>query len=197
MSPDWLFRPAPPIPAAPAVLSPSALGGAKALDGETLCSEQAAKLRGTALHLLLEHLPGRDPAIWAEAAQSLIPDPALVPAALAEAKAVLEAPELSALFGPDSLAEVAICGQWQGRQVLGSIDRLIVDPDRVLAIDYKSNAIIPASPDQVPEGAYAHLLAQIYPGRRIETAVLWTRGPSLMPLDPEIVRAALQGTTIP
>ena len=73
----------------------------------------------------------------------------------------------------------------------------------MLIIDYKSNAVIPATPDQIPEGilrqlgAYAHMLGQIYPGRTIETAILWTRGPRLMQVDPEIVRAALTRTTIP
>ena len=40
-------------------------------------------------------------------------------------------------------------------------------------------------------------LAQAYPDRRVETAVLWTRQPCLMHLHPDIVRAALARTTIP
>jgi ATP-dependent helicase/nuclease subunit A len=73
----------------------------------------------------------------------------------------------------------------------------------VLIVDYKSNAVVPDGPETVPEGilrqlgAYAHLVGQIYPDRRVETAVLWTRTPALMPLDPEIVRLALERTTIP
>ena len=39
-------------------LRASDLGGAKALPGEGL-DEETAKARGTALHLLLEHFPGR------------------------------------------------------------------------------------------------------------------------------------------
>ena len=46
-------------------------------------------------------------------------------------------------------------------------------------------------------GAYAALLAQVYPGRRVETAILWTRTGALMWLSPDIVRAALQSTAIP
>ena len=62
---------------------------------------------------------------------------------------------------------------------------------------------MPKDPAEVPEGllrqmgAYAHALGQIYPGRRIETAILWTRTATLMPLDPDIVRAALHRTAIP
>ena len=72
-----------------------------------------------------------------------------------------------------------------------------------MIIDYKSNAAIPDRPEETPEGilrqlgAYAHMLSQIYPDRRIETAVLWTKAPRLMRVDPEIVRQAFLRTTIP
>jgi len=116
---------------------------------------------------------------------------------------VLDHPALAPLFAPDTLAEVAVTAPWQGRTLAGSIDRLVLSPDRVLVIDYKSNAVVPQGPAQVPEGilrqlgAYAHMLAQIYPDRPVETAILWTRAPALMPLDPEMVRQALARTTIP
>ena len=121
---------------------------------------------------------------------------------LTEARAVLADAALSPLFAADTFAEVAVTAPWQGRILAGSIDRLLIAPDRVLIVDYKSNAVIPDRPDQVPEGilrqmgAYAHMLGQIYPDRRIEVAILWTRGPHLMPLDPEIVRQAFGRTAI-
>jgi ATP-dependent helicase/nuclease subunit A len=46
-------------------------------------------------------------------------------------------------------------------------------------------------------GAYAEALRQIYPATRIETAILWTRTATLMPLPPDIVSAALARTAIP
>ena len=81
--------------------------------------------------------------------------------------------------------------------MLGRVDRLIVEPGRVLAVDFKSHQAVPATPEAVPEGilrqmgAYRAGLAAIYPGRRIETAVLWTRVPRLMPLPDALVLAAL------
>jgi ATP-dependent helicase/nuclease subunit A len=201
--PDWAGRPAPEPHRPAAVLSPSDLGGPKALPGEADFDIEESKRRGTALHLLLERLPGLDPATWAAHAEALIPDSAHRAAALAEAGAVLAHAELAALFGPDSLAEVALTAPWQGRILAGSIDRLILTSDRALIIDYKSNAVIPDRPEAVPEGllrqlgAYAHMVAQIHPGRRIETAILWTRGARLMQVAPEIVRAALTRATIP
>ncbi|MCU0904819.1 MAG: double-strand break repair helicase AddA [Tabrizicola sp.] len=198
--PAWVDMPA-PVPLRPLqVLSPSDLGGAKALPGDP---DADGKARGTALHLLLERLPGLDPAHWPETAAGLISDPDTRDLALAEAMQVLSHPGLAGLFAPESLAEVALAASWQGRTLAGSIDRLILTPDRVLVVDYKSNALIPDHPDKIPEGilrqlgAYAHMAAEIYPDRRIETAILWTRGPSLMPVDPEIVRAALDRATIP
>jgi ATP-dependent helicase/nuclease subunit A len=199
--PDWANRPAPDAPRAPKILSPSDLGGAKALPGEPLYLEEEAKARGTALHLLLERLPLADPSTWETLATTLIPDPPLATALLAEARAVSTA--LPALFAADTLAEVAVTGPWNGQQMLGNIDRLLVSPERVLVIDYKSNAVIPRTPAEVPEGilrqmgAYAHLVGQIYPDRRVEVAILWTRGPQLMSLDPDIVRLALSRATIP
>lgn len=84
-----------------------------------------------------------------------------------------------------------------GRRMLGTIDRLVIAPDHVLAIDFKSNAVVPSSEAEVPEGilrqmgAYAAALRLIWPGRRVETAVLWTRTGVLMPLGPARVAAAL------
>jgi ATP-dependent helicase/nuclease subunit A len=201
--PAWATLPAPEAPRPPQVVSPSDLGGAKALPGEPTYPEAEAKARGTALHRLLERLPGLDPALWPDHAATLIDDPAHLADALAEAQLVLQHPDLAPLFGPESLAEVGVTAPWNDRILAGSIDRLIISPDRILVIDYKSNTLIPDRPEATPEGvlrqlgAYAHMLAQIYPDRRIETAILWTKAPSLMPIDPEIVRQAFLRTTIP
>ncbi len=202
--PAWALSPAPTPPRPAMLLLPSGLGGAKVLPGETDPDSSAAALaRGTAVHLLLESLTAAAPARWADLAARLIPDPGLCSDALAEAGRVLSDPALAALFGPDALTEVAVTCDLAGRRLLGSIDRLLISPDAVLAVDYKSNRLIPATPAAVPEGllrqmgAYAHALAEIYPGRRIDTAILWTGAPVLMPLDSDMVRAALLRATIP
>jgi ATP-dependent helicase/nuclease subunit A len=73
----------------------------------------------------------------------------------------------------------------------------VVDATRVLAVDFKTNRTVPSTPGEVPEGilrhmgAYAHALAAIYPDRRIETAIVWTRTGELMRLDHDIVMQAL------
>ncbi|MFN3644895.1 MAG: double-strand break repair helicase AddA [Gemmobacter sp.] len=191
--PDWAATPAPAAPRPPRALNPSDLGGAKALPGDAGLPEAEAMARGTALHLLLERLPEYPPADW-PALAATIPGGEIV---LDEARAVLEHPDLAHLFAPDTLAEVPFVARLGDTTLSGTIDRLIVGPDRVLAVDFKSNASLPDAPQDVPEGilrqmgAYARALADIYPGRRIETAILWTRAARLMPLPHDLVSAAL------
>ncbi|MDZ4312252.1 MAG: double-strand break repair helicase AddA [Cypionkella sp.] len=184
------------------LLSPSDLGGAKLLPGETDGSgEDAAKARGTALHLLLEHLPNAPRVDWPTLSATLIPDAAQRAALLPEAEAVLTAhPQI---FAAEALAEVTFTATLNGQPMLGTIDRLLVQPDYVLAVDFKSNFRTPTTAADTPEGilrqmsAYAEALRQIYPSHRIDTAILWTRTATLMPLPPDIVRAAMQRSTIP
>jgi ATP-dependent helicase/nuclease subunit A len=199
--PDWIARPAPVPAAPPPPLSPSALGGAHVLPAEAGAGGDAAAIdRGTRIHLLLEHLHGRPVAARAERAARLLPGLPEAEELLAEAAAVLDAPDLAPVFGPDSLPEVEVTAELSElahRRIRGRIDRLVVGRDRVLALDFKSNRLLPARPEDVPEailrqmGAYAAALGALWPGRRVETAVLWTRGPVLMPLPAPLTAAAL------
>ena len=210
--PDWLATPAPGLPEAATILSPSALAGAKALPGEEGLDEESAKRRGTRLHALLEHLPLLPQEDWAVTAEALLAGgdepvgPVEAAELLAEARGVLLSDDMAPFLVPEALAEVELTApvaELSGRVLHGTIDRLLVGPERIVAIDYKSNAVIPSRPEDVPDGilrqmgAYAAMLGQIYPDRRIETAILWTRSGRLMPLHPDIVRDALRSTTIP
>jgi ATP-dependent helicase/nuclease subunit A len=195
--PDWLRRPPPPPRPERPPLSPSALGGVHALPGDGL-DEAAAKAYGAALHALLEALPPLAPAERAAAAARLAPE--APPELVAEALALLEDPALAPLFAPDALAEVDVTAPLAalgGRRVLGRIDRLLVAADRVLAVDFKSNRVAPPAPEATPEailrqmGAYAAALAAVWPGRAVETAILWTRTRRLMLLPPALTAAAL------
>ncbi|MCV2445977.1 double-strand break repair helicase AddA [Paracoccus sp. DMF] len=197
--PDWLSAPLPPVPAKQRPVSASGLGGAKVIGGGAGDAE-AAMLFGTRLHLLLEHLPGRDPAEWPALARDLLadaegglPGPDALAQLLSEARAVTEAPKLSQVFalpeGAELFRELALAAPVPGLgMVLGQIDRLVITKDRLLAVDYKSNREVPAGPGEVPLGilrqmaAYRAALRAIWPGHRVEMAVLWTATRSLMPL---------------
>jgi ATP-dependent helicase/nuclease subunit A len=202
--PPWTRTAPPAMDRASGVLSPSDLGGLKVLEGEASgLGEDEAKRQGSELHLLLEHLSTSPETLWDRIAETLIPEARRRDARLAEARAVMAAPGLASLFGPGALVEAAVVGEIGGRPFLGSIDRLIVESDRVLAVDYKTNRVIPDHPEAVPEGilrqmgAYAALLEPLYPGRRIDTAILWTKGPVLMPLPGALVMAALRRAGFP
>lgn len=202
-----------PAPASPwEALSPSALGGAKALPGEEGLDEDAAKRRGRQVHRLLEVLPDAPREAWPDVAARLLSfgedaakgeELALL---LGEATKVLTKPVLRALFEGDALVEVPISATvplLDNRRIHGVIDRLIVRPEKVQAIDFKTNALAPDSAALCPDGllrqmgAYAHALAQLYPEREIETALLWTRTATLMPLPHDLVTDALANTQIP
>ncbi|WP_306114887.1 MULTISPECIES: double-strand break repair helicase AddA [unclassified Roseovarius] len=203
--------PARPAKAAPKTLSPSELGGAKALADEYGLDEEAAKRRGRQIHRLLEFLPQVGQPLWSETAGYLLAHGtdaatgAELDALLSEAAHVLTSPALSHLFADSTLAEVPITANLAalgGRRIHGTIDRLVLTPDEILAVDFKTNAVVPDTPNSVPDGilrqlgAYAHALGQIYPDRRIATAILWTRTAQLMSLPHDLVTDALNTTQI-
>jgi ATP-dependent helicase/nuclease subunit A len=163
-------------------------------------TEDEALARGTRLHRLLEELPRHDPAGWPATAAALDPHADGDEGELAEAAAILGDPALAPLFAPGTLAEVPVAAalpQLGGQRIAGSIDRLVVEGGRILAVDFKSNTLIPDRAEDIPEGllrqmgAYAAALALVFPGREIETALLWTRAPRLMTVPPGLAAAAL------
>jgi ATP-dependent helicase/nuclease subunit A len=205
--PAWLRAPASLPGARPAVRSPSDLGGDKILPGDS--GEDAgrdagaAMRRGTLIHRLLELLPGVPQDRWSDIADRLAADLGETGAgrALDEARRVLTDPALADLFAPNTLSEVAVAGDIPMLgPISGVIDRLSVRDDTVLAVDFKTNAVIPASADAVPEGllrqmgAYLALLERIYPGQTVTVAILWTRTAAIMSLPHDMVRAAVART---
>jgi ATP-dependent helicase/nuclease subunit A len=107
------------------------------------------------------------------------------------------------MFASTTLAEVDISASMptlDGQRLRGTIDRLIVTDDAVWAVDYKTNAAVPRTPNEVPlgilrqMGAYGEALAQVFPDKDIKTSLLWTATAELMHLPHDIVRDALETT---
>ena len=221
-----IFREAAPRPEPPAAsISPSGLGGDKVVhDGPSENGEEdkegngeedeneGAKRRGRQIHLLLERLPEILREDWQTAARGLLSggelkaDAQEIAPLLEEAERTLASDSLAHLFAPGTLAEVpvtAALGALEGRRMNGIVDRLVIEPDRVLAVDFKTNAVIPESADACPDGllrqmgAYADALSQIYPDREVATAILWTRTAELMHLPGDLVREALAAAEAP
>jgi ATP-dependent helicase/nuclease subunit A len=202
--PGWAHRPAPPE-AVEDILAPSAIPA----ENETPAAAPHGAAdptgtrfrRGRLVHALLQHLPDRAPAEREAAARAFLArpgqglDPAQQAETLAEVMALLAAPEIAEAFGPGSLAEAPIAGRLGGKLVSGQVDRLLVGPDRVLVLDYKTNRPPPATLDQVPPlylrqmAAYRAVLRLAFPGRAVECALVWTYGARLMHLPGELLDA--------
>lgn len=204
--PEFFAQPVHRPQSAGKTVSPSDLGGAKALPGEPGIDEDAALKRGRQIHLLLESLPEVPASQRRDIGLNILshgPDAATDAEALDlidEACTVLRNPDLASVFGLGALVEVPVTAALGAHRLHGAIDRLIVSADSILAVDFKTNSVVPDSPDATPEGilrqmgAYAHALAQIFPGRKVRTAILWTRTATLVHLPHDLVRDALKRT---
>lgn len=204
--PDWAVRPAPVEARPPRPLAPSSLGEDLVADAPPTEQMRAAAERGRLIHALFERLPAVEPAGRAEAAERWLTRVGAVEAAAMRAEiaapvlAVLGDPSFAALFGPDSLAEAPIAAVLpDGFVVSGTVDRLLVTPELVRVIDFKTGRRVPATLDAIPPfhlrqmAAYAAALSVIFPGRRIEAALLYTSGPVLHVLEDALMDAHKPG----
>ncbi|MDB5563245.1 MAG: hypothetical protein JWN11_2663, partial [Hyphomicrobiales bacterium] len=178
---------------------------------EETVDAEAARKEGTALHALLQHLGKVAPAAWPlvidKAMPVLLPDsPSRHAAIAAKAVSILTHPDLAGLFGPNSRAEVPflVDANRNGAPIrlAGRIDRLVVDQDKVLVVDYKSDSVPPISAAAVPRayltqlGLYALVAGLLFPGLAIESAILWTHLELLMILPDSQLAEATSGFTI-
>jgi ATP-dependent helicase/nuclease subunit A len=196
--PDWCSLPPAPEPTPPRPLAPSQPQGQEPPARSPLGDDRgAAFLRGRLVHRLLQSLPSVEPLWRVAAAQRFLALPvhgltaADQQAILDETMAVLNHPEFAAIFGPNSVAEVPVVGLIGGRALSGQIDRLVVEGNSVLIVDYKTMRPVPAALDSVPPvyfeqlTAYRAAIAAVFPDKEIRCALLWTDGPLLMPVPPE------------
>jgi ATP-dependent helicase/nuclease subunit A len=162
--------------------------------------------RGEIIHRLLQLLPDLEPVGRRVAAGRLLAaERDLTDDQRAEmtsaAFGVLEDDRFEAVFGPGSRAEVSVAGG-AGKlppelKISGRVDRLVVTPERVLVVDYKTNRPSPAriedaDPAYLSQMAvYAAVLAEVFPDRPIEAAIVWTDGPKLMAVPEKVMAASL------
>ncbi|MBL8770496.1 MAG: double-strand break repair helicase AddA [Phenylobacterium sp.] len=207
-APAWTAAPAAPEAFA-RYASPSDLGADATSASASPLAETAGLgrfRRGDLIHRLLQLLPDLPPGEWAAGARALLAreadltDPQRAEMAAA-ALSVLEDPRFAEVFGPGSRAEVAIAGTAAALppnlRISGRIDRLVTLADRVLVVDFKTNrpspaAIEAADPAYLRQMAlYAAVLSEIFPGRLIEAAIVWTDGPKLMPVPEKLIADTL------
>ena len=204
--PGWALTPVGPEPRPPRPLAPSAAGEDVAPSPPLApgALREAAR-RGVVMHKLLERLPELPEAeragaaeIWmARNAADLAQDRRRQIAA--DALAVLASPDWAEIFAPGALAEVPLMAVVDGQVIAGTADRVLVQRERVLVVDYKTTARPPAALDDVPGAtlrqmaAYGAALGAIYPGRRIEAALLYTAAPRLIAIPAEVLAETRRG----
>jgi ATP-dependent helicase/nuclease subunit A len=202
--PVWMDCAPPPEPKPVRPLSPSRWGEDPPVFSPLSTKGDQAFRRGRLIHRLLQTLPDLPEGERGAAAKRFLSGRAseLSGAERAEIAAetlkLLTDPEFSPIFGPGSRAEAPIIGELSdGRVISGQIDRLLVTPDEVLIIDFKTNRPAPLTAGETAQpylrqmAAYRAALGRIYPGKSIRCALLWTESPRLM----ELPDALLQGVS--
>jgi ATP-dependent helicase/nuclease subunit A len=201
--PSWAASPPiadahPPRPLSPSRLEPEPPVRSPFEDGDSRRFR-----RGRIIHYLLQWLPTMAPELRDAAARHYLSRPIhdlpLVEqdTYIVEIHKLFYDPRLQDLFSSQALAEVPIVGmvgEGAGAVVLsGRIDRLLVRDDEILVVDFKTNRPPPHRVEDVPGAylrqmaAYRVLLADIYPGRSVRCALLWTDGPNLMDLPEQLL----------
>jgi ATP-dependent helicase/nuclease subunit A len=117
------------------------------------------------------------------------------------ALAVLNDPVFEPVFGPGSRPEMAVAGSAPDLPpdlaISGRVDRMVVTPGRVLVVDFKTNRPSPATvegadPAYLMQMAiYVAVLRAVFPGRKVEAALVWTDGPKLMPIPEKVIAETL------
>lgn len=198
--PEWIGRPAPAEARPPRPLAPSALGEDDFADPPPSPAMRAAAQRGRLLHQLFERLPDVPPEQRAARAERWLEhsagvgDPALRRSLVEDACRLVSDPAHAELFGPGALAEAPIAAVvGEGVVVSGSVDRLLVAPDRIVVADFKTGRRVPAALDDIPVphlrqmAAYVEALKIIFPDRRVEAKLLYTAAPRLFDLPPGLL----------
>ncbi|NVJ91010.1 MAG: double-strand break repair helicase AddA [Methylocystaceae bacterium] len=191
--PDWArakpgMEPSPPRP-----LAPSRPVEPEPATRSPLGDDHGYRFkRGNIIHALLQTLPEIDHHDREDAARSYLSGAAhglsdkQQDEIAKETLLVLNDPEFTDVFGPDSQAEVPIVGTVDGKVISAQVDRLLVRHDEIVVIDYKTNRPPPRTVKKVPPvyiqqmKAYRRALQLIYPDRPVRCVLLWTDTPKLM-----------------
>ncbi|MFY9839294.1 MAG: double-strand break repair helicase AddA [Xanthobacteraceae bacterium] len=208
--PAWLRQPAPSYVSPPTLLSPSS-----AFDdeiGETAPGpsreRRKALGRGRIVHRLMQSLPDVPPARRQDAAERYLGIAAKDFSAAERAEiarqvfAILDTENFAGVFALGSRAEVPIIGRIprpgdEPIPVAGQVDRLVVMADAVLAVDLKSDSLVPAGVEAAPAAyitqlaLYRAVLMRLYPERTVRAALIFSNAPALIEIPASVMAAAL------
>lgn len=207
--PDWLFNEPREFSPPPRLIAPSAL--IENAEEPPVISPLKAKiksryLRGSLIHNLLELLPQialeRRAAFAKSWAQKQNIDKDLKEDIATSALKIVNDEQFKDIFSEKSRAEVAVIGKGQGLPenmvINGTIDRLVINENEVLILDYKTNRPPPSDLANVPQiylnqmAAYRAVLQETYPDHKIKCILLWTDIPLMMELPNNLLDNALE-----
>ncbi len=197
--PDWLDRQAPQEARPPRPLAPSSIGQDDVADPPPGDVMAAAAVRGRLLHALFERLPPLDPALRRDAGARWLAAEGAVPGLVDVALGVIDDPQFAGIFAPDALAEAPVAGVIDGRVIAGTVDRLVIGDAAVEIVDFKTGRRVPSSIDDIPVqhvrqmAAYAAVVAGIFPDKAVHASLLYSEGPVLHRLPPELLAAHKPG----
>jgi ATP-dependent helicase/nuclease subunit A len=182
--PQWLKTPPPPE-TVPKILRPSE-GEEEETFGPSAFGTFGTQ-RGVLIHKLLEILPNVEESLREKAARRFL-EKECIPEEMAfemiqSVQRVFKGyPDL---FSPRSQGEVPVMGRLGEAILSGQIDRLVMNEDHILIIDYKTHASAPGRLDDISKtylkqmAIYQAALSQIYPQLPISCGLLWTQLPRL------------------
>lgn len=108
-------------------------------------------------------------------------------ALVAQVLALMQHPDYADIFSSEALSEVPIAGMLEGRVISGQIDCLVITDDKIKVVDYKTGLWEkdkPVSKQYLNQmQTYAALLQEAYPGKIIQSYLLFTEGPELVELN--------------
>lgn len=176
----------------PHMLSPSRMahGGGRAFNAK---GARAGKI----LHRILEVLPDKPPSERRSFVERRLQQGGLGQSHADRLMAVLDLPELQALFSPESSAETAIGTRLpDGTAFNGVIDRLVVRDNDILLLDYKSDSLVPerleaGHPHFNQLASYCFALQKAYPGKPVRAGLLWLSTLRLEWLEPAELAQAI------
>ena len=155
--------------------------------------------RGILLHSLFQRLPNIEPVRRKDVAerwlakQKKVSDPVRRAEIIETVLSVMDNPLWSALFAPESLAEAPIAAVVGDHVISGTVDRLLITEDHIYVVDFKTGRRVPDDAQQAPVAylrqmaAYVAALEKIFPDRPIKAGLLYSHGPIMFTLSPDLI----------
>ncbi len=190
-APSWLTTDAPVESKPPRPLVPSQIGIDDYGDAPASPAMRAAADKGRLIHSVFERLTGVDSLAWETSAAAWlarnnintgISDTDI----LNSVKRVAENSGWSVYFGANARAEVPLAAVVGETVITGRVDRLVIEPDLIRVLDFKTGRNVPKHASELPlanlrqMAHYVAALEVIFPGRRVEAAILFTHAPTMM-----------------